>query len=165
MKKSLLFSYPVLAVLLAMALGGCGHQSVRHLSRNPWTFDTDQVLNTKFWRFEYEIVPMYDRFGVRGRAFINKKALPENYRWMEDMWFSAYLSDKKGKVLAHDIRVFLPRALDPGQGIDFEFVLKPTSVESGPLFISFGYRMVLTEGRFPKDKSIPFFASETALHL
>ena len=154
----------VLVVLLFVA-GGCSHLSVRHLNRKPWVVNQPQTLETKFWRFTFESVPMPDRYGVRGVAYPRVDKLPEWARWAEELWFEAYLSDDRGKVIAKDIHVSLPRALDPERGVAVEFVLEPEDLGgSGPLYVTFGYRMVLTEGK-DVEKPRRHFAIERALTL
>ena len=150
---------PFLLATLCLT-AGCASLSVGHLNRQPWTLDADQSLEMNFWRFRYEILPVGDGFGVRGTALLREDRIPPDMTRVEELWLSTYLSDESGEVLAKDLRVFLPRTLVPGQGVDFEFLLRPEEQASGRLYISFGYRTVLTGA----DKSTrPFFASEGAV--
>jgi hypothetical protein len=159
-------------VCAAVLLAGCSHMSVKHLNRQHWTLESGQSLPMKFWRFDYAVVPLENRFAVRGTAFPVQDAIPRWAEYIGDLWFSAYLSDKEGHVVASDLRVFQPSKLDRAQGVDFEFVLKPDTLETDDeLYITFGYRMKLTANRFDDVNKSPgdptggevFFASEGAL--
>jgi hypothetical protein len=70
-------------------------------------------------------------------------------------------------VLAKDLRLYLPTSLDHDKGVPFEFHLTPESLgSSGPLYISFGYRMELTAQKNTmgaQGTSQVFFASQGAL--
>ncbi|MBG0775054.1 MAG: hypothetical protein H0S85_01295 [Desulfovibrionaceae bacterium] len=176
----------VVVAVLGLALGallvasGCSQLSVRHLNRNPWVVNTGQTLDMKFWRFDYEAVPFRNSFGVRGVARPRADRLPEWASWVEELWLAAYLSDSQGRVVAKDLLVSLPKPLSPETGVPFEFILEPEDLgDAGPLFLTFGYRMVLTPGaKGPDakpeanakqeagakgDKRKVFFANEGAL--
>ncbi len=150
-------------LLLAAGLFACTRLNVEHLEKNPWLVNAEQNMTMQFWAFDYRIVPMRDQFGVRGRASIQQAAVPERVDYIEDMWLACYLSDREGDVLAQDIRVFAPRSTQEAEDIDFDFILKPEHIEAGPLFISFGYRMVMTSDPSGNAEELPFFASEGAL--
>lgn len=157
----------ILLVLVAVFAAGCVHMTVRHLKRQPWVLEQPQELSTKFWRFEYQVVPMRDRFGVRGVAY-PLESMPGWADWIRDLWMAVYLADENSHVIADDIRVFIPQELDRDKGLRFEFILKPNDLGAGgKLYLSFGYRMVLAKG--PADSSEEgqesevFFASEGAL--
>jgi hypothetical protein len=150
-------------LVLVAGLAACSQLNVSHLARDPWVVNVEQNATMKFWRFSYRIVPMRDQFGVRGEASILKDAVPERVDYIEDMWLACYLSDQDGDVLAQDIRVFAPRSLEEARDIDFDFILKPAHIESGPLYISFGYRMVMASDPTGNAVDLPFFASEGAL--
>lgn len=141
--------------------------TVRHLKRQPWVLEQKQQLVTKFWRFEYQVVPMRDRFGVRGTAY-PLESVPEWADYVRDLWLAVYLADRNSHVIADDIRVFVPQELEREDGLNFEFILRPDGLGAGgKLYVTFGYRMVLGKG--PADASEPgeppniFFASEGAL--
>ncbi|NJB68243.1 hypothetical protein GGQ74_001916 [Desulfobaculum xiamenense] len=159
-------------VVLAAIVTGCSHMSVKHLKRQPWVLEAGQSLPMKFWRFDYAVVPLTDRFGVRGRAYPVTDAVPGWAEWVGDLWLAAYLSDRDGNVIAKDLRVYLPRSLDRAEGVEFEFILRPDKLETrDDLFITFGYRMKLTSERYGDVDKSPgddtggevFFASEGAL--
>lgn len=160
----------LILLFLAIALGlaaGCTHLSVRHLQRQPWVLEQNQELVTKFWRFDYQVLPMGDHFGVRGRAY-PLESVPEWAHSIRDLWLAAYLSDENSFVIADDIRVFEPQELNRDRGLGFEFTLKPDGLGAGGrLYLSFGYRMVLGDGQAEKAGSNQgqdvFFASEGAL--
>lgn len=147
---------------LLTALSGCATVSVRHLERTPWQTDSPESLQMKFFRFDYTAVPVDDGFGVRGVARLDMDRIPQWAGWMDEVWFEAYMSDRDGEVVARDLRVMVPRPL--GQGtLPFEFILRPESVHEGPLYLSFGYRLVLSESRSEDGGHPPFFASEGAI--
>lgn len=164
MKKRLILISVLLAAVIA---AGCAHMTVRHLKRDPWVLEQPRELTMKFWRFEYQVVPMRDRFGVRGTAY-PLQSVPEWADWVRDLWMAVYMADENSHVIADDIRVFVPQELDRENGLDFEFILKPGGLGAGDkLYVTFGYRMVLARSPADSDESgkAPevFFASEGAL--
>ena len=158
-----------IALLLAGAFlaSACSHLSVRHLNRKPWVVNQRQSLETKFWRFAFESIPLEDGYGIRGVAYPLPEKLPPWATWAEELWFEAYLCDNQGTVIAKDIHVSLPRPLDPQRGVDVEFILKPEDLGSaGPLHVTFGYRLLASEGppagATPGSRP-PFLAIERAM--
>lgn len=147
------------ALLAVIALAwGCSTLNVRHLVRQPWMSGKQQTLEMKYWRFEYTCLTVDGVLGVKGTAYPIPTVIPDNARWVADLWIGVYLSDAQGQVLAKDLRVYLPRTLDYKQGVDFEFPLKPQDVGGkGPLYVTFGYRTVLT----PSEN---YAASEAEVH-
>jgi len=158
----------LLALAAIFLLAGCSHLSVRHLKRQPWSLETVQVLEMKFWRFEYAATPGTDTFLVRGRAYPTD-AVPAWAGWVQDLWLESYLADTSGEVIAKDLRLYQPRDLEHDKGLYFEFTLRPDRLgDPGQLFLTFGYRMKLTESRpdaedQDEDTGRVFFASEGAL--
>ncbi len=150
----------VVAMLL-VALGGCAHVDVSHLKNQPWKLETERTLEMQFMTFDYEIVPRTDSFGVRGMVAVKKSSVPLWAGWIDELWIQGYLSDHDGIVLAQGLQVFSPEKLEEGKGIPFDFELKPDSLDSGPLFISFGYRMSLSKTK--DDNGLPFMAIERAV--
>lgn len=148
-------------------LSSCSHTSVRHLNRAPWGTGKTQTLEMKFWRFDYKAMPVEDSFGIRGTAFPNSANVPDWPKHIDELWLAVYLSDLTGKVIAKDVHVLLPRPLNRGAGVDFEFLLKPEDLGgTHKLFVTFGYRMVLSD-RSPGEGEAAapkvFFAHEGAL--
>ncbi len=135
-------------VCSAMLLAGCAQLNVGHLERKPWRLQQSETLSLKFWRFEYQPLPQEERYSVRGRAYPLVQDLPEWATHVEELWFAVYLNDSQGRVLAKDVQVLPPSDLTPKvieQGLPFEFTLQPEDIgQSGPLYVTFGYRMVLT---------------------
>ena len=162
-------------ILFILILSGCTYQSVNHLSKRHWETDQSQNLEMDYFQFEYNSHPQAKKVEVKGTACLKKDSIPAWAAWIDDIWLAVYLSDDQGRVLAKDINIFAPRKLDYEQGIDFSFLLKPEQMGSpGPVFITFGYRVVLTPGRNYPGKSPDllseitretevFFASESAL--
>ncbi|HWR04047.1 MAG TPA: hypothetical protein VN419_08490 [Humidesulfovibrio sp.] len=154
------------AVVLAAStlLSGCAQapMSAAHLKRDPWSLEEPRSLVTKFMRFDYQVMPVGDVAGIKGWAYLDTAKLPEGVKWVESLTFTAYLCDPDGRVMAQDTRTFLPREARADDGIGFEFTLQPEAWGQRPLFIAFGYRLVLTEGRGVQGAKGPFFASEDA---
>ncbi len=151
--------------LCCLALLACAQLNVHHLQRSPWKPNVQQTLTLKYWRFDYEPVPMADAFGIRGTASPVRESLPEWATGMEELWFAVYLSDSRGSVLAKQVQVLLPRQLTPDTAIPIEFILRPEEIGgSEQLFVSFGYRSVISGGQDPvTGEPRMFFASEGAL--
>lgn len=154
----------VIAVLL---IAGCAHLSVVHLDKNPWTLGQQETLVMRYWEFSYTSRLEDNRLIVSGTATPVAGAIPEWATWIQDLWMQIYLSDDQSRVLAKDLRLYLPTGLDHEKGVPFEFHLTPESLgSSGPLYISFGYRMELTAEKNTlgaSGTSQVFFASQGAL--
>ena len=159
----------VCALALALAAGsvlwGCAQapMSAAHLKRDPWSLEEPRSLITKFMRFDYQVLPVGDAAGIQGWAYLDTDKVPDWAKWLESVRFTAYLCDPDGRVIAEDSRTFLPREVRSDEGIGFEFTLKPQAWGKRPLFVAFGYRLVLTEGRGVQNGREPFFASEDAM--
>lgn len=156
---------PVKCMVLACVLlfvSGCAHLGVSHLERQSWKLETPRTMNMEFVNFDYEIVPRKDSFGLRGMAYVKKNSVPMWAEWIGELWIQGYLSDMDGEVLAQGLQVFSPQKLEAGKGIPFDFELKPEQLDSGPLYISFGYRMALYKSR-EDSSSPPFMAIERAV--
>ena len=158
-----------IVALLALAsltlLWACASppMSVGHLNRAPWSLEEPRSLTTNFLRFDYQIQPVGDAAGIKGWAYLDIQKLPVWAKWIDSLRFTAYLCDPEGKVMAQDTRSFLPREARADEGIGFEFTLRPEQWGQRPLFVTFGYRLVLTEGRGVQGGHDPFFASEDAI--
>ncbi len=153
-------------------LAGCTHMSVKHLSSNPVSFDQEEELQMRYWDFSYVNQVENDHYLIHGTAYPRQENLPGWGKWMHNLWITAYLSDEEGRVLARDLKVYPTQELDSQAGVPMEFRLKPEKMPSSEeIFITFGYRMQLTEDRYTDpsrqrpltgEKSV-FFASEKAL--
>lgn len=149
-------------LLLFIAMSGCAHLGVSHLDRQSWKLETSRTMDMEFMKFDYEIVPRKDSFGLRGAAYVKKNSVPMWAGWIGELWIQGYLSDMDGEVLAQGLQVFSPEKLEEGKGIPFDFELKPDQLDSGPLYISFGYRMALYKSR-EDNNGPPFMAIERAV--
>ncbi|ACS79124.1 hypothetical protein [Maridesulfovibrio salexigens] len=149
-------------LILLFAISGCVHLGVSHLERQSWKLETPRTIQMEFMTFDYEIVPRKDSFGLRGKAYVKKNNVPMWAGWIGELWIQGYLSDMDGEVLAQGLQVFSPEALEEGKGIPFDFELKPEMLDSGPLYISFGYRMALSKSR-EDNNGPPFMAIERAV--
>ncbi|WP_432735430.1 hypothetical protein [Maridesulfovibrio sp. FT414] len=152
----------VLLSVLGLFLAGCAHMDVSHLNNQPWKLEVSRTLEMEFVDFDYEIIPRKDSFGVRGMAYVKKSNVPMWAEWIGELWIQGYLSDNDGVVLAQGLQVFSPGKLEAGKGIPFDFELKPASLDAGPLFISFGYRMALSKTK-DDNNGPPFMAIEGAV--
>lgn len=157
----------VLALLtLALALWSCApvSQDVGHLRRDAWSLEEPRSLLVQFMRFDYQVQPVGgDVAGVKGWAYLDTGKVPGWAKWVESLTLTVYLSDPEGHVMAQDSRSFLPRAASSDAGVPFEFSLRPEQWGKRALFVTFGYRLVLTEGRDVQGGKQTFFASEDAI--
>ncbi len=162
-----------LTLCSVLLITGCAYQTVSHLKKKPWNPDTTEVLDMDYLRFEYMARNQEDSLRVTGVACPKRHPIPGWADWIDDMWLATYLSDDTGRVLARKFTMITPRELDYDQCIDFDFTLEPQDVgQPGPVYVSFGYRMVLTAhpyaaddptaGDLEQEKDV-FFASESAL--
>ncbi|MFW5819179.1 MAG: hypothetical protein ACOCVE_04980 [Desulfovermiculus sp.] len=159
--------------ILVLAASSCATQNVRHLKQQPWSLDEPQSMQTNYLRFDFLCSQDPGGLKVQGAAYpLEDGPIPDWAIWARDLWLGAYLSDRSGQVLAQEVRILPPQLLTQLHPIRFDFALEPHSMgEPGPVFISFGYRLVLSSepGSSPsRDKdsgqeSPVFFASESAL--
>lgn len=160
--------FPVCLALSAVLLSACAHLSVIHLDKNPWVLGHQESLRMRYWNFSYTSRLEENRLVVSGIATPVEGAIPDWASWIQDLWMQIYLSDDHSQVLAKDLRLYLPTELDRQNGIPFEFHLMPETLgSSGPLYISFGYRMELASERPGQNATgrppQVFFANQGAL--
>ncbi len=137
----------VLGVLLAL-LTGCSHMSVKHLPQNSIQPNQTQTLSMQFWDFKYSSALENGNYIVKGVAFPNTKALPGWGEWLHDFSLSAYLSNEDGGVLAKDLASYPVQKVSP-EGVRFSFSMPAKTVPSDEAtFVSFGYRMSLTQSMY-----------------
>lgn len=156
----------ILLLLLGAGLLGCAHTSVQHLNRQPWRLNARQTLDAKFWRFSFECLTQKNMLGVRGVALPLASAIPDWATNIDELWLAVYVNDATGRVLAKNVLVLLPRLLDRKNGFSFEILLEPEDVgQSEQLFVTFGYRMMLSDGQPAAEGKTPriFFANEGAV--
>ena len=157
----------VLAFIGLFFLAACAHLSVVHLDKRPWTLGQEDALAMRYWTFSYTSRMEENKIIVSGTALPIPGAIPEWAVWIQDLWLQVYLSDDQNRVLAKDLRLYLPTHLDHAQGVPFEFHLQPNALgASGPLHITFGYRMELASKKRTAASQTPpkvFFASQGAL--
>ncbi len=104
----------------------------------------------QFWTFTYQCAPLKDGVGLHGMAYPNTDLFPNWAIWYDQLAFTAYLSDSTGKVVASSQVEFLPRKVDRDHPIPIEFRMTPDTQDQ-PLYVSFGYRMVLAEYPWQPD--------------
>jgi hypothetical protein len=156
-----------MVMLSCLLVASCAHLSVIHLDKNPWILGQEDALPMRYWTFAYTSRLEDNKLVVSGTAKPVAGAIPPWATWVQDLWMQIYLSDDQSRVLAKDLRLYLPMHLDHAQGVPFEFHLTPEALgSSGPLYISFGYRMELTAEKNTEGtgtKAEVFFASQGAL--
>lgn len=163
-----MFARVLTGMAVLILLTACAHLSVIHLEKRPWTLGQKDQLAMRYWNFSYTSRLENNTIVVSGVAYPVGTGIPSWASWIQDLWLQIYLSDDQSRVLAKDLRIYLPTALDYKRGVPFEFHLEPKSLgASGPLHVSFGYRMELTVGRNistgPDGRPQVFFASQGAL--
>ncbi len=161
----------IIAVLFMLLAAGCTHLSVGHLQKNPLHLNQAENLSMRYWDFQYVSTVENGRYAVTGIAYPKTNVMPGWGEWLHDFWLSVYLSDDRGMVLASDMKVYPTQKVDP-EGVQFEFSMSPERMPAArDIFVTFGYRMSLTESRFrgptyekplTGEQSV-FFASEGAL--
>lgn len=147
MKKSLIL------LSFLVVLTGCSHLSVKHLPRNQLLPNQTDVVSLDFWDFQYVAQVEGDQFQIAGRALPNTRVWPGMAVWFQDLDISTFLSDAQGVVLASQ-RISYPVQRMTPEGVAFSFVIpfetianESFSVEED-VYVTFGYRMRLTETRF-----------------
>ncbi|MFW5960899.1 MAG: hypothetical protein ACOC43_12340 [Desulfohalobiaceae bacterium] len=163
---SILTSLLLTTIILGFA---CSHQSVHHLNKQIWVPGTqEKTLQMEYLNFAYKAQKDKNNIKLQGKAWPRQESIPDWASWSKDIWLGAYLCDRKGSVLAQDLKVLPAQNIAQRKGIAFEFSLEPKDMGSpGPVYITFGYRLVLT----PQKNGTPggdtqekvFFASEAAL--
>lgn len=141
-----------LAALLLLA-GGCAGSmadSVAHLNRSRLSLNAPETLDMHYWAFSYVVEPLPDSYRVRATAW-RKDNFPGWAEYVQRGWFSAYLADQAGNLLAQDTKslyagYFIPSWYE--KGVDLEFSLPKPAGVPGPLTISFGYNLTLTDARW-----------------
>jgi len=159
---------------LIIFLIGCSHLSVRHLEKSPLLTQQKTSLEMRYLKFSYTPLCTIQGYRVKGRAFFKQESIPGWAKYIQELWLAIYLSDAKGKVLAKQLKVYLPQKLEDS-GVPFEFSLTPEEIPSKrPLFITFGYSFKLTPAAnykpgfksspLTEDKDLIFYASQGALN-
>lgn len=139
---------PPTALLLSLVLtllAGCARQTVGHLARAQMQTDTPQTISLQYLRVTYQVVPQPDSVSVRGHASPVPGALPDWARWYEQLAVMIYISDAAGRVLTTVEYDYPPGAVHSDDAFPFERLFPLDAVGSGPLYVSFGYRMVTSE--------------------
>ncbi|WP_045220229.1 hypothetical protein [Desulfonatronum thioautotrophicum] len=132
---------------------GCSHLDVNHLPRNQLVPDRTEVISLDFWDFQYVAQVEGDQFLIAGQALPNTRVWPGMAVWFQELHISTFLSDAQGVVLASR-RTSYPVQRMTSEGVAFSFAIpmetitgESFSVEEN-VYVTFGYRMRLTETRF-----------------
>lgn len=112
-------------VLTVLFIGGCAHLSVIHLDKNPWTLGQQETLTMRYWEFSYTSRLEDNRLIVSGTAKPVEGAIPQWATWIQDLWMQIYLSDDNSRVLAKDLRLYLPTALTTKTACPSSFISRP----------------------------------------
>ena len=143
MPKKLLFT-----IILFWLSAGCA-PNVAHLDSNPLSFDEEEQLSMRHWKFEYIYTADNDDYLLEGRARLLYANLPFTRDWMHDLRITAFLSDEQGDVLDRDSRRYPRMRLRPDIEVPFSFRLDPGQINgSENIYVTFGYSMWITERRF-----------------
>ena len=142
----------ILAAILTLAAGGCASRasSVAHLGRNQISLNSPESLDMRDFTFSYTVLPGDTSYTVRATAW-RKNTMPGWAEYITTGWFEAYLADQDGNLLAQDTRSLYAGYMIPSwfaKGIELEFSLPRPPVAAGPVSITFGYDMTLTDARF-----------------
>ncbi|GFM36690.1 hypothetical protein [Desulfovibrio psychrotolerans] len=155
----------LILLLITFVLQGCAQLSVSHLDKRPWIAEAPQTIHMRFWRFEFMNMPLKEGVGLQGMAYPNTELFPDWARWYDQLAFTVYLSESSGTVVSSAQLDVLPRELGKEPAIPFEFRL-PSGGADTPLYVSFGYRMVLAETPWKpgaRQEGRIYFAHEGAL--
>ncbi len=141
--KKLLFT-----VCLFCLLAGCA-PSLAHLDSNPLSFDEEEQLSMRHWKFEYINTSDNDDFLLEGKARLLYENMPVTRDWIHSLRLSAYLSDDQGAVLARDSQNYPSMRMRHETEVPFSFRLDPGQIPvATDIYITFGYSMNLTDHRF-----------------
>jgi hypothetical protein len=109
-------------VILSLMFAACAHLSVVHLDKKPWTLGQKEILPMRYWEFSYTSRLEENKLIVTGTAKPVPGAIPEWATWIQDLWMQIYLSDDQSRVLAKDLRLYLPTDLDHEKGCPLSFI-------------------------------------------
>lgn len=135
----------VFALLGVLLLAGCSGLSVRHLPSNPWKNEPTQNLTMRYLAFQYQVIPLENQLGVVAEAYPVIDKLPAWASWYGEISLSVYVSDAQGRVLASRETPLVPRPLNREAGLPLEVRLDLGTNRYQPLYVSFGYRLVMTD--------------------
>ncbi|MEG2140438.1 MAG: hypothetical protein RRY20_06600 [Bilophila sp.] len=137
-----------------MLLMGCGGLSVRHLPSNQWKGETSQTLPMRYLSFQYQVVPVGGEVGVMAEAYPVINKLPDWASWYGEIVLNVYIADATGKVLASQENILVPRSLNREAGLPVEATFELGTGRQQPLFVSFGYRLVLTDAQNAETRKV-----------
>lgn len=146
-----------------LLLTGCSGLSVRHLPSNPWKNEVSQMLEMRYLAFQYQVIPVGNQLGIVAEAYPIIDMLPDWASWYGEIALSVYVSDERGRVLAFRDVALVPRPLNREAGLPMEVTLDLGTNRYQPLFVSFGYRLVLTDAQPDTPGGRRVLVSEKAL--
>ena len=151
------------ALLGLLLLAGCAGLSVRHLPSNPWKNEASQRLEMRYLAFQYQVIPVGNQLGIVAEAYPVIDKLPDWASWYGEIALSVYVSDERGRALAFRDVTLVPRPLKREAGLPMEVTLDLGTNRYQPLFVSFGYRLVLTDAQPDTPAGRRVLVSEKAL--
>ncbi len=150
-------------LLCLASVFGCAALSVEHLPRREWKTEAVQTLPLRYLMFRYRVLPVGDEVGVTAEAVPDAARLPEWVSWCAEAEIDVYLTDAQGRVLASSRTLLLPRPLDATTVLPVEARFDLGTARHQPLFVTFGYRLTLTDGRPGRSAAQRILVSEGAL--
>ena len=153
----------VFALLGVLLLAGCSGLSVRHLPSNPWKNEASQSIQMRYLVFQYQVIPVGNELGIVAEAYPVIDKLPDWASWYGEIGLSVYVSDERGRVLASQDITLVPRPLNREAGLPLDVSLDLGTNRYQPLYVSFGYRLVLTDAQPNAETSRRILVSEKAL--
>ncbi len=150
-------------ILCLVSIFGCAGLSVEHLPRREWKTEAVQTLPLRYLTFRYRVLPVGEAVGVTAEAVPDTTRLPEWISWCAEAEIDVYLTDAQGRVLASSRTGLLPRPLDVQTVLPVEARFDLGTARHQPLFVTFGYRLTLTDGRPDQGVERRILISEGAL--
>lgn len=148
---------------LCLLLGaGCAGQSAAHLPLSQWKSAGLQTVQMRYLSFQYQVVRSGNETEILATAYPVIQRLPDWASWYGQIELSVYITDDKGIVLMEKKVALLPRPLQREGGLPVEVAFDLGLRSGDPLFITFGYNLVLTDTKPEKAKQ-KAFAAEGAL--
>ncbi len=137
--------YLLMLALVGMLLCGCTGRTVQHLPSNLWHGETAQAIAMRYLSFQYHVEPVGRDLHIVAEAYPEALALPDWALWYGEIYLSIYLADEEGNVLAQHEERLEPRPLRREAALPLEARFELGTNRDRPLYVSFGYRVMLTD--------------------
>ncbi len=149
-------------LITSFLLPGCSGKTVRHLPYKECLSGVPQSLQMRYLSFQYQVLPVDSRVGIVAEAFPVVDRLPSWVSWYSEANLDIYLTNKNGNVLALKRIALVPRPLDGEVGLPVEASFDLGTAAGQPLFVAFGYRLILSNGS-PDQTQQKILVTEGAL--